>query len=184
MWPWGHLAIAYLLYSLSSRLRLHRPPSGVGALAVAIGSQFPDLVDKPLAWSFGVLPSGRSLAHSLILAVPMVGLVWLLERRRDGSDAAIAFSIGYLSHLVTDAAVHVYYAEYAFLSYLAWPLLPPPPYGEEAGFIGHLAGLEPTPWVLAQVAMALVVFGVWWSDGRPGVTTVRAFLGGRAAVVE
>ena len=37
-------------------------------LALAIGTQLPDLIDKPLTYQFAVLPSGRSLGHSLFFA--------------------------------------------------------------------------------------------------------------------
>ena len=65
MWPWGHLAVGYLVYSGLSRWRFGRLPGSVATLAVALGTQLPDLVDKPLAWTVNVLASGRSLAHSL-----------------------------------------------------------------------------------------------------------------------
>ena len=48
MWPWEHLTIGYLAYSLLSRLAWRRPPTVGTAITVAFGTQFPDLVDKPL----------------------------------------------------------------------------------------------------------------------------------------
>ena len=48
MWPWEHLAIGYLAYSLLGRLAWRRPPTVGTAITVAFGTQFPDLVDKPL----------------------------------------------------------------------------------------------------------------------------------------
>jgi len=78
MWPWGHLAVGYLLWSVLVRDRRFRPPTGAETLLLAVGTQFPDAVDKPLAWSLGVLPNGRSLAHSVFLATALC-------RRRRGA---------------------------------------------------------------------------------------------------
>ena len=50
--PWGHLAIGYLCLSLAIRARWRVPPQGPAVIAVAIGTQLPDLIDKPLAWTF------------------------------------------------------------------------------------------------------------------------------------
>ena len=63
MWPWDHLAFGYVWYTLASRGWDGRPPSNAAAIALAVGTQFPDLVDKPLAWWLDVLPAGRSLGH-------------------------------------------------------------------------------------------------------------------------
>ena len=60
MWPWGHLALGYLLHSPLARARFGRPPTDRATLLLVIGTQLPDLVDKPLAWWLGVLPAGRS----------------------------------------------------------------------------------------------------------------------------
>jgi len=45
-------------------------------------TQLPDLVDKTLGWSLDVLPSGRSLAHSLFTTVLLVFIVSLIGRRK------------------------------------------------------------------------------------------------------
>jgi hypothetical protein len=72
MWPWEHVVVGYLAYSAVSHAVAGRAPSGRAAIAVAFAALLPDLVDKPLAWGLGVLPSGRSFAHSLVVAVPTV----------------------------------------------------------------------------------------------------------------
>lgn len=58
MWPWGHAAIGYLLFSMDTRLRYGRRPGGPATILLFFGTQFPDLVDKPLAWTLPLLPSG------------------------------------------------------------------------------------------------------------------------------
>ena len=91
MFPWEHAAVAYLLYAGYARWHDGTAPGGWAVLVVLVASQLPDLIDKPLAWQFGLLPSGRSLAHSVFVAVPVVvvvvalgivvlaGLVWLSD---------------------------------------------------------------------------------------------------------
>ncbi|PSQ27664.1 hypothetical protein BRD03_05435 [Halobacteriales archaeon QS_9_68_17] len=83
MWPWGHLAVGYLLYAASSRRQRARPPDGAETILIAFGTQFPDLGDKPLAWTVSVLPNGRSLAHSAFVAAAVIGGVRWLCRRAD-----------------------------------------------------------------------------------------------------
>jgi hypothetical protein len=59
MWPWGHLAVGYLLSAGAAYLRDHSSPRGLAVVALAAGTQLPDLLDKPLAsaipLSLGVL---------------------------------------------------------------------------------------------------------------------------------
>jgi hypothetical protein len=111
--PLGHAALAYLLYSGHVLSRTYRRPRYLALVPLAIGSQFPDLVDKPLAY-LGVLTYGRSLAHSVFTFVLVSGVVWwgataLQARWPDTSwqyrlrrVAPVAFTSGYLSHLLGD----------------------------------------------------------------------------------
>ena len=177
MWPWGHLAFGYVLYSVLVRVRWGRAPDGSAALGVAFGTQFPDLVDKPLAWSLHVLPSGRSLAHSLLIATCLIALVGLYCRRRGRPELAVAFGVGYLSHLVGDAIGPFLTGEYAYAFFLAWPLAPLPPYGDEGGVLSHFASIEFTPFFLVQVGVSLSILGLWVFDGAPGLARVRSLTG-------
>ncbi|PSP90315.1 metal-dependent hydrolase [Halobacteriales archaeon QS_4_69_34] len=179
MWPWGHLAIGYLCYSLLARRRFGRPPGGVETLWLALGTQIPDLVDKPLAWTLGVLPAGRSLGHSLLVALLAVAVVALLARQRGWGRAGLAFGVGYLAHLPVDALVPVLDGEYALLSFLGWPLLSPPPYGEELGFLGQVRTAELTPVLALGLVLSVLAFVRWLADGRPGVAAVRGWIGAR-----
>jgi hypothetical protein len=81
MWPPGHVAIAYLLYRAYVGVRPGVEPSGVPVLVLVFGSLLPDLVDKPLAWYLGAIPTGRTLAHSLFVLVPLSVAIYLLARR-------------------------------------------------------------------------------------------------------
>ena len=80
MWPIGHIGIAYLLYAAATRLRFDEIPTPGPTVALLVGALFPDLVDKPLAWYLNVLPTGRTLAHSLLVLVPLCLAVYLVAR--------------------------------------------------------------------------------------------------------
>ncbi len=184
MWPWGHLAVGYLLYSMLARWRFDRTPSDAGALVVAFATQFPDLVDKPLAWTVHVLPTGRSLAHSLLTATVVCLLVGWYARKHDRPALAIAFAVGYISHLFGDAIVPVLAGQYGYVSYLVWPLLELPPHETGTSFIEMFASLELTPLVLAGSTLSTLAFVVWLRDGRPGLSMLRGWLDARTKTTE
>lgn len=123
MWPMGHVGIAYILYVVATRARFDQTPSRGPTVVLVFGSLFPDLVDKPLAWYLGVLPTGRTLAHSLLVLVPLCAVVYLGTRYYDRAEYGVAFGIGALSHSLVDA-VPVLWDEEASANFLLWPLLP------------------------------------------------------------
>ncbi|MHC3436914.1 metal-dependent hydrolase [Natrialbaceae archaeon A-gly3] len=177
MWPWGHLAVAYLLYTLFAHGRYGRPPRSGPAVALAIGSQFPDLIDKPLAWWLGVLPGGRTLAHSLLFAAVLLPAVYALGIRLDLLEAATAFAIGHLSHLLTDLPLLLLAGYPRGAEYLLWPLLDQPTFAPGYALFDAPAGLETAALVLAesstyarvQVGLFALAAIVWYLDGRPGL---------------
>lgn len=177
MWPWGHLAVGYLLYSPFAHLVKRRSPSGPAAIALAVGTQFPDLVDKPLAWSFHLLPSGRSLAHSLLTAVVLVAVLEVLLRRRGAGAIATAFGVGYVSHLLGDALTPALVGEYHLLGFLAWPVVPAVAYPTEPSFAAHLADLTLATLLSAQGVLGLLAVALWLFDGRPGFDVVASIPG-------
>jgi hypothetical protein len=85
MWPWAHAALGYLAYTLYLRGRFNARPVGLPVVALGFGTQAPDLIDKTLAWYVGVLPYGRSLAHSLLAGSPIMLAVVAVFRAR-GAD--------------------------------------------------------------------------------------------------
>ncbi|UIO99760.1 metal-dependent hydrolase [Halobaculum sp. CBA1158] len=202
MLPWGHAALGYLLYSAWRHLRTGRPPGGWAVVGLAVGTQFPDLIDKPLAWTVPVLPSGRSLAHSLVVIVPVTvavaaAVVLIRRARRDGAPdghtadapatpavaAAGGFAFGWYAHLLGDAYRVVLPGE-ACVSYLLWPVAPVCGYAEsDASILGFFLELTPTPAIVAGLALTAVAVGVWCRDGTPGLAAVRAVAGGVAGAV-
>ncbi len=174
MWPWGHVGVGYLWYRLWTKLRTGRVPDGTSVWLVVLGSQFPDLVDKPLAWTFHVLPSGRSFAHSLFTAGSVLGLLSIFARKRDRTEYVYAFGLGYLSHLFADGLYPVLRGRYRKQSYLLWPILPSPFTETEKGFIGHFEELDTSPQVRFEFALIALAFVVWVADGVPGIPLRRS----------
>lgn len=183
MWPWEHLAFGYLAYSAYTRLRHGRAPSHWAAVVLAFGTQFPDLVDKPLAWSLEILSSGSSVAHSAVVATGLIALVGLLARRRGHPAIATAFAVGYLSHLVGDIVYWVFRGGDLGIGVVLWPFSQPPAsesvglFGETAmlfaaflDFLGTPAGLG---YLVLETAFILGVLALWLADGRPGVPFPR-----------
>lgn len=169
MWPIGHLGIAYLCYSASTRLRFDSPPDAVAAVILAFGALFPDLVDKPLAWYLGVLPTGRTLAHSLLFLVPVVVAVYLVARYRGAGEYGVAFGVGAISHSLVDAAPALWDSE-AMVSFLLWPALSVPEYEEGAPSILELLRQSLTdPYFLSEFAFLTVALLLWRADGYPGL---------------
>jgi len=179
MWPWGHLAVGYLLYTAFVRVRTGYPPGNTAALALLFGTQFPDLVDKPLAWGLGVLPHGRVGAHSLPIAVVVVSLVYAYARHRGRPDLAVAFAVGYLTHPFADAFLALSQGRTEYVTYLLWPLSDLRPYDTDGIVLASLGPFELTLYGVAQLGLALVAYGVWVADGSPGLDTLYRLLGFR-----
>jgi hypothetical protein len=176
MWPWGHAAAGYLLLSLWWR-RADQPPSGVGAIAAGLGTQLPDLVDKPLAWTVEVLPNGRSLGHSALTAALLCTLLWIGAEDDRQRRAVGAFAIGYWSHLATDAVGPLIYWDLGQLAYLAYPLVAAPPKGPNAGFLEQLRTLGSSPLLALELVLVALALVAWHRDGYPALRTLGAWAG-------
>jgi hypothetical protein len=188
VWPWEHLAVAYLAVSLLARARGRRV-TAASAAALALGSQFPDLVDKPLAWSLAVLPSGTTLAHSVFVAVPLSVAAVVLGRYRGVGHLAVAFAVAYLLHLPADAVYGtVTVGSPPAWGSLLWPLVEATSEAGSDGLLAEalhflrryrafLARPEALVYILLEVGLLLSALGLWVRDGRPGVREVRAALG-------
>lgn len=157
MYPHGHLLLAALPLLAYTAVRYRRLPQGYTLLLVFLATQLPDLIDKPLAWTFGVLPSGRMFAHSLVIALPVLSLGCFLAARRGWGRLAAVFSLAYLSHIAGDFyQVLLKGTDYYFFSNLFWPLLAANP-DRQPSFAAHappnLASL------LVPLSVFLIVFG-------------------------
>lgn len=168
MLPWAHAALGYLLYSAYSRWTTGHPPIGLTVFALGFGTQFPDLIDKPLAWSVGLLPYGRSLSHSLFALIGLLIVLNVLFRYPDQRALITAFGVGHLSHLIGDGIGPALSGDYAALGYVLWPLTTVPN-GESRSFIEFFLTLEVTPMVLGGVLLTAVSGVLWVYEGLPGV---------------
>ena len=170
MWPLGHAAIGYLCYSILNRSLFDRRPSGLSVIVVLIASQIPDLVDKPLAWYLTVLPTGRSLAHSLVVLLPLAIVSYLFARYLRWGAVGGAFGVGILAHTLTDAMPALWGD--ANVSYLFWPLLPVVPYDEgPPTIVGLLLESLGEPYFYLEFVLAGVAVLLWRADGCPGLHT-------------
>lgn len=162
MMPWGHFAVAFLPYLAYRLLRDRELPARRHTVVLLFATQLPDLVDKPLAWSVHLLPSGRSLAHSLFVAVPLVVLVAVLASRRGRPELGPLFTLGYLSHVFGDVYRTLLFAppeQWAgtYVTSLFWPLLPVQA-SETTAFLYYFARVDPARY--GQVAVGVALFGL------------------------
>ncbi|WP_255149583.1 metal-dependent hydrolase [Halorarius halobius] len=181
MWPWGHAAFGYLLYSLSHRLATRKPPSDRPTVVLLAASLFPDLVDKPLSWGWGLFPSGYAVGHSALVAVPLGLLVVGIALLRGWPAEGLAFTVGYWSHLVGDVLYASAREGELAVSLVLWPLVSLPPYATDRGLFGRtvlylhefLAGFASGSFEPLTVALYVGPLSaaalLWLLDGRPGV---------------
>jgi len=177
MWPWGHAAVGYLLLSLWWRSRYEIPPIGKAVLAAGFGTQLPDLIDKPLAWTWTILPNGRSLGHSALTAAVVCTVLWLAYRDSDHRRTVGAFAIGFWSHLAADGLGSVLDWQLAELAYLGYPLLAPVDYDTGKSFIAHFRNLEVTPLFGLELVLVALALIAWRRDGYPGLRLLGQYAG-------
>ncbi|WP_254767743.1 metal-dependent hydrolase [Salinilacihabitans rarus] len=178
MWPWEHAVVGYLAYSLTCRLRYGDAPGGAETLVVVVASVLPDVIDKPLAWEFGVVESGYAVGHSVFAALPLAVAAGLLSRRAGRPRLGVAFGLGYLLHLPGDLVLPAVTGRGVPLVRLLWPVATVeaggPPAGFAEGFLtmvggfgarlvaGDLAATES-----AGLGLVGLTFLLWLYDGAP-----------------
>lgn len=154
MYPAGHFLLAAVPLTAYTVARWRRLPSGPMVLLLLVATQLPDVIDKPLAWTFALLPSGRMLAHSLVISLPVLTVVVLLAARRSYGRYAVVFSAGYLSHIAGDFYPIVRLGtDYYFFPNLFWPVVAANP-DRTPSFAAH------SPDDLLSLAVPLIVFGL------------------------
>lgn len=124
MWPPGHLALGYLAYTAIRRVQSGAVPNAPQAVALAVGTQLPDIVDKPLSWTVGLLPTGRSLSHSAFTATLVTMVAVKYADRNDRKRLTSAFVIGYWSHLLGDLYSAVGAGAAQTNWFFLWPVVP------------------------------------------------------------
>lgn len=170
MLPPTHPFVAYLIYTGYSHAVRGESPKGRAVLALTGGALLADVVDKPI-WILTSL-SGRTVAHSFLVALPVSALVWNWMRSRGRDKLGFAFALGYLAHLGTDVAWPLLAGAYEELGFLLWPVTPSPRYSGRKT-LAWINGTEVTTYSL-EAAVILVGAAVWLYDGKPGLYEVRA----------
>lgn len=92
---------------------------------VFLGSQFPDLVDKPLAHQFVMLPSGRVFMHSIPIVLPFLLVLGVYGWKTNRLRLSMAFAFAHLSHVFTDHLSALLSPNPQLPPELLWPILPP-----------------------------------------------------------
>lgn len=177
MWPWEHVIVGYVAYSLFSHLVYRESPSGGTTAAVVFASLLPDLIDKPLSWQFGLFPGGYAIGHSVFFAVPLSIFAGVLAHRYGRSRVGLAFALGYLLHLPSDLFPPYVRQGVIPLERVLWPI-------EQAeGDHGHgliegflqtalpyayqLVTLDLSPYLLFQLSLGGFAVLLWMYDGMP-----------------
>lgn len=184
MFPWDHLLIGYVGYSVLARLWRRRVDEASMA-AVAVGSQFPDLIDKPLAWTFAVVPTGTTLAHSVFVALPGSALAAAVAWRFDRPTVGVAFAVGYLLHLPADVLFGpIVFGGPVEIEGLLWPVVPKEPAASEGliantayyirRFYANLGSRRFQTFLAIEGSLVMAALVLWVRDGTPGVRTVTA----------
>lgn len=181
MWPWEHVLFAYVFYSLYVHVRWRQRPPDAPIVALAVGSVLPDLVDKPLAWQFGVFEGGYALAHSVFVVVPVAMVVYLVAERHGHGVVGAAYGIGHLLHLAGDVLPASLASGALDLGPMLWPFGGPPRSADRANvsfldgsytllseYVAELATLDLTPVIALQIGSLVLGLILWTYDGFPG----------------
>lgn len=171
MWPWGHAAAGYLFYRTLIALR-SRPPDGPVVVAVIVGSQLPDVIDKPLSWTFGVFTAGRALGHSLVMIALISATLWLIVDGRH-RDLVGGLAVGWVSHPVADGVGLLVDPDPVAAVYFVWPLLGSPDPDPVPNRIAHYISTMTEPLRLIEFSLVLIAILVWYRDGCPGLGSVE-----------
>lgn len=158
--PASHILVPVTLLAVYSISRYRHFPNGDPILVVVFAALLPDLIDKPLAWTFAFTPSGRLIAHSLVVAIPAVVGIVLAANRLGYSTYGNLFAFGYLSHIVLDSYPVLYLGtDYYFFPNMLWPFVPPNP-DFNTTFTSHLLPLDPTTLLVLGVVVIICGYAV------------------------
>ena len=178
MWPWEHAIVAYLCYSLFCHTVFRDSPGGLDAFTVVFASVLPDLIDKPLAWEYGVFDVGYAVGHSIFFAVPLAILVGTITHLAGRPRVGLAFGLGYLSHPPADIVDSLFRYGILQVDLALWPVESVESHPPGSGFLESffvlfndyssalLAG-DLSTYLWLQVGLAGFTMLVWLLDGAP-----------------
>lgn len=186
MWPWDHLAFGYVLYTVWRRTVRWDPPDGVAIAILLLGTQLPDLLDKPLAWSLEVFPSGLSVGHSLVFLVAASAVATVVGIRIGRIDLSAAFAIGLISHLLGDILFAVLLDSPVTYELVLWPFVEIPPEHVDGlltttatlwtRYLDFLSTTTGRMYLFLDLLLLSVATASWLVDGAPGTVAFRRWL--------
>jgi len=175
--PWEHAAIGYLAYSLLSHVFARRSPGALDAVAAIVGSQVPDLIDKPLAWQLGAFETSYALGHSIFFGVPAAVAAALLARSVGRGRVGAAFAVGYLFHLPGDVMQDFFQRGELPVEHVLWPVVTAPPTADRRvvdvtlglffEYVDALTSPDPPTLLLVQAGVIALTALLWLYDGAP-----------------
>lgn len=186
MWPWDHLAFGYLLYLVLGAWKPSPHVDDLTFIVLAIGTQLPDVVDKPLAWSLGVLPSGLSLGHSFVFLALLTPLAVAVSNRHGRPVLAGALVTGVASHLVGDVLFALLVGSPRPYQFLFWPAIPAvtepsvglvPTIGELwFEYLTFLSTPRHATYLVVDLLFNGMAVAVWITNGAPGTNAARRWV--------
>ena len=157
MFPHEHLLVALLPIVVYVGVRDRQLPTRGVVFVTVTGSQFPDLIDKPLAHQFGVLPSGRVFMHSLPFAIPIAVCILVYGWQTHRPRVAGAFVVAYVLHLLGDTYQILRTGQIP--ADLLWPFAAAQS-RPEVPFWAGVDGINVRLWTVFSVAVLAVTLGV------------------------
>jgi hypothetical protein len=167
VFPWGHAAFGYLLYSVYTRVRYDRIPGDVEAIVLAFATQLPDLIDKPLSWTIGLTATGKSVGHSVIGFVLLSICVGWAVHTYGRTHLGEALCLGVGTHFLGDVIEAI--IENDSVGFLFWPMVIPEG-TSEGSIIAVLLRGEQGPMAGLEYALVLFALMLWVFDGCPGLS--------------
>lgn len=184
MWPWGHLAVGYVAFSAFVRIGLRSRPSDRAVVALAVATQLPDLIDKPLAWQFGLLSNGIGAAHSLIVGVPAALALGVALRSEGRPQLGAGVAVGYCGHVLGDLLFAALFSRPPILPSFLWPVYATPASAapglgaktrqlllDSRALLGGELGLT---YFLLEALLICGTAALWIVDGKPGWALLRS----------
>lgn len=189
MWPWDHLAFGYPLFQVLRALKPRPQLDDHTFFVLAIGTQLPDVIDKPLALSVGLLPSGLSLGHSFVFLAILTPLAVSISNRFGRPELAGALITGVASHLIGDVLFALLIGSPRPYQFIFWPVIPTvtetsvglgPTIGERwSKYIKYLSTSRGTVYLFMNLTFNAMVLAVWIVNGTPGMMAVRRWASDR-----
>jgi hypothetical protein len=160
MLPLEHFLAAFLPVLAFFLLRYRQLPSLGVVFVVFVGSQFPDLVDKPLSLA-NVIPWGRVFMHSLPFALPMAAVVLLYAVATDQQHLGGGFVFAYLLHIPGDWYGRLLSGEIP--PDLLWPIMSIPAHPDAPGW-GGPGDIYAYMWSFYSILLLSLVFMMLTAD--------------------